>query len=167
MRGREGNNLLVHACGTNSLCFFSFGFFFSFFVFRFSSYLSFFFFLSYYFLFLFLDFSSFQSYPFPYRRCCYCTQQGLLFIVPTLTGFYFFGPYLPLSGLGVLADHHICVPLPITRQRGLFCLLVFRGTSFPLQCGCLLSPYPSWHAPSGPTQFCPFGWCVIPARHFT
>ena len=30
--------------------------------------------------------------------------------------------------MGVLADHHICVPLPITRQRGLFCLLVCCGT---------------------------------------
>ena len=35
-----------------------------------------------------------------------------------------------MFGLGVLADHHwtVCVPLPITRQRGLFCLLVCCGT---------------------------------------
>ena len=71
-----------------------------------------------------------------------------------------------MSGLGILADHHICVPLPITKQRGLFCLLVCRSTPFLLRCGCLFSPYPLWHAPSGPTQLCPFGWCVIPARHF-
>ena len=32
--------------------------------------------------------------------------------------------------------------------------------------GCLLSPYPSWHAPSGPAQLCSFGWCVISAGHF-
>ena len=69
--------------------------------------------------------------------------------------------------MGVLADHHVCVPLPITRQIGLFCLLVCRGTRFLLQCGCLLSPYPSRHAPNGLTQFCPFGWCVIPTGHFS
>ena len=56
--------------------------------------------------------------------------------------------------------------LLITRQRGLFCLLVCRGTPFLLRCRCLLSPYPSWHAPSGPAQLCPFGWCVIPTEHF-
>ena len=71
-----------------------------------------------------------------------------------------------MSGLGVLVNHHICVLLPITRQRGLFCLLVCRGTPFLLWCGCLLSPYPSWHAPSSPAQLCPFGWCVILAGHF-
>ena len=66
----------------------------------------------------------------------------------------------------MLTDHHVCVPLPITRQRELFCLLFCRGTSFLLRCGCLLSPYPSWHTPSGPAQFCPFRWCVIPTGHF-
>ena len=71
-----------------------------------------------------------------------------------------------MSGLGILADHHICVPLPITRQRELFCLLVCRGTLFMLRCGCLLSPYPSWHAPSDPAQLYLFRWCVIPAGHF-
>ena len=59
------------------------------------------------------------------------------------------------------------MPLPITRQKGLFCLLVCRVTTFLLRCGCFFFPYPSWHAPSGPAQLCPFGWCVIPAaRHF-
>ena len=71
-----------------------------------------------------------------------------------------------MFGLGVLTDHHICVPLPITRQRGLLCLLVCRDTPFLVRCGCLLSSYPSWHAPNGPAQLCPFGWCVIPTRHF-
>ena len=68
--------------------------------------------------------------------------------------------------MGVLTDHHVCVPLPIDRQRRLFCLLVCRSTPFLLRYGCLLSPYPSWHAPSGSAQFCPFGWCVIPPGHF-
>ena len=58
------------------------------------------------------------------------------------------------------------MPLSITRQRGLFCLLVCRGTPFLLRCGRLFSPYPSWHAPSGPAQLCPSRWCVIPAGHF-
>ena len=49
LRGRKGNNILVYACGTNSL-------FFSFFFFCFFSYLPFFFFLSCYSLFLFLGF---------------------------------------------------------------------------------------------------------------
>ena len=56
--------------------------------------------------------------------------------------------------------------LPITRQKGLFCLLVCRGTPFMLRCGCLFSPYPSWHAPSGLDQLCPFRWCVILVGHF-
>ena len=52
LRGGKGNNLLKHACETNSLFLFSFlSLFFSFF-----SYLSFFFFLSCYSLFLFLGF---------------------------------------------------------------------------------------------------------------
>ena len=71
-----------------------------------------------------------------------------------------------MFGLGVLTDHHICVPLPITRQRGLLCLLVCRDTPFLVRCGCLLSSYPSWHAPNGLAQLCPFGWCVILTRHF-
>ena len=73
-----------------------------------------------------------------------------------------------MPGLGVLADHHwiVCVPFPITRQRGLFCLLVYCGTPFLLRCGCLLSPYPLWHAHSDPAQLCLFGWCVIPTGHF-
>ena len=56
-----------------------------------------------------------------------------------------------MSGLGVLADHHcsVCVPLPITRQRRIFCLLGCRGTLFLLWSGFFLSPYLSWHAPNG------------------
>ena len=44
---------------------------------------------------------------------------------------------------------------PITKQRGLFCLLVCRGTLFLLWCGCLLSPYLSWHAPCGSSSVLP------------
>ena len=40
------------------------------------------------------------------------------------------------------------MPLPITRQRKLFCLLVCRGTLSCYGVGAL-SPYPLWHAPSG------------------
>ena len=52
LRWREGNNLLVHACRTNSLFFILF--------FHFSSYLSFFFFLSCYSSFLFPNFPVFN-----------------------------------------------------------------------------------------------------------
>ena len=147
-----------------TLCFF-YSFFLSFSVsvffflsFRFSS----FFLYTPHFYFLIFKFSILSSSP----CCCYCTQQGLLFIVPAVTGFYYFSSEPPLSGLGVLADHHVCVPLLITKQRGLFCLLFCRGTPFLLRCGCLLSPNPSWHAPSGPAQFCLFWWCVILTGHF-
>ena len=62
LRGREGNNLLVHACRTNSLFFF---FFFLFLGFCFSFYLSFFFFLSCYSSFLFPDFQVFNPILLP------------------------------------------------------------------------------------------------------
>ena len=71
-----------------------------------------------------------------------------------------------MPGLGVLADHHwtIYVPLLITRQKGLFCLLVYRGTPFLLRCGCLLSPYPSWRAPSGSSLTLPVWVVCHPSR---
>ena len=34
------------------------------------------------------------------------TWQRTPFIVPVVTGFYYFGPQQSLSGLGVFADHH-------------------------------------------------------------
>ena len=87
-RGRGGNNLLVHACGTNSLFLFSFLSLF----FRFFSYLS-FFFLSFLLLLVSISwFSSSQSYLLPHSRRCPCTQQGLLFIVSVVTRFYYFSP---------------------------------------------------------------------------
>ena len=86
LKGREGNNLLVYACRTNSL--FLFSFFLCFPIFLLS-----FLFLLFFLLFLVSIswFLSFQSYPLPPRRCCcYCIQQELLFIVPTITGFHYF-----------------------------------------------------------------------------
>ena len=53
---------------------------------------------------------------------------------------------------------------PITKQRGLFCLLVCRGTPFLLWCGCLLSPYLSWHAPSGSSSVLPVLVVCQPSR---
>ena len=92
LKGREGNNLLVYACRTNSL--FLFLFLFSFFL-CFPIFLLSFLFLLFFLLF-FVSISwflSFQSYPLPPRRCCcYCIQQELFCIVPTITGFYYFSP---------------------------------------------------------------------------
>ena len=73
------------------------------------------------------------------------------FIVSAMTGFYYFGPQQPLSGLGVLADYHqsVCVPLPIAKQRKTILFVCLLWHPFLLWSRCLLSPYPSWHAPSG------------------
>ena len=69
-----------------------------------------------------------------------------------------------------LPSHHhlpvLAIPLPITRQKVLFCLLAHRGIPIWIRVG-ILSHYPSWHAPSDSNLFFPFfGWYVIPARHF-
>ena len=73
-----------------------------------------------------------------------------------------------MSGLDVLADHYwtICVPLPITRQRWLFCLLVCRGTPFCYGVGVFSLPIPYSMHLVALAQLCLFGWCVIPAGHF-
>ena len=51
-----------------------------------------------------------------------------------------------------LPSHHhllvLAVPLPITRQRKLFCLFVHHGISIRNSVG-FLSYYPSWHVLSG------------------
>ena len=82
LRGREGINLLVHACRSNSLSF-------SFLLFEYSLFLS--FFLS----------SLLLNNCFIFSGCSSsdrgagvlpCTQQGPLFIVPATTGFYYFSP---------------------------------------------------------------------------
>ena len=68
-----------------------------------------------------------------------------------MTGFYYFGPQQPLSSLGVLADHHwsIYMPLPIARQKKTILFFCLPWHPFLLWSGCLLSSYPSWHAPGG------------------
>ena len=73
------------------------------------------------------------------------------FIVPVVIGFYYFDPQQPLSGLGVLANHHwfVCVPLSIARQRKTILFVCLPWHPLLLWYGCLLSPYPLWHAPSG------------------
>ena len=78
LREREGKNLLVHACQTNSLFFL---FFFSFFLcFHFSSYFYFFLFLSCYSLFLFPDFQVFNPLLF--------LSSLFLFLYTTRASFY-------------------------------------------------------------------------------
>ena len=142
LRGRDGINLLVHAYRSNSLFFFPY----------FLIFLLFFLFLS--FLnacFLFRGFLLRSYYPHSWSPC---TARVPFFIVPTVTGFYYFNPYPPLSGLGVLADHHwfICVGCATltTRQRGLFCLFVCCDILTCYGVSALsLSLYPLWHAPSG------------------
>ena len=83
----EGEREITYWCMPVELTFFfSFIFFLCFSVFSLI-------FLSFLLLLVFISwFSSSQSYHLPHRRCCHCTQQGLLFIVPTVTGFYYFSP---------------------------------------------------------------------------
>ena len=70
-----------------------------------------------------------------------------------------------MSSLGVLADHHwtVCVPLPITKQRWLFYICLPWHLFLP-RCGFSL-PIPHGMHLVAPAQLCPFGWCVIPAGH--
>ena len=59
-------------------------------------------------------------------------------------------PCRPLLVCQLSSHHHLpmlAVPLPITSQRRLFCLLAHRGILFHHGVG-ILSCYPSWHAPS-------------------
>ena len=73
------------------------------------------------------------------------------FIMSVMIGFYYFAPQQPLSSLGVLADHHwsVFVPLPIARQRKTILFVCLPWHPFLLWSKCLLSPYPSWHTPNG------------------
>ena len=106
------------------------------------------------------------------RNSYYCNFRILFsvhskgsFIEPTVTGIYCFSlkpltafvwcgcPYRPLTGHQWFSHHHLpvlAVPLPSARQRRLFCLLACYGFSTHYSvCVCVLSLYPSWHAPSG------------------
>ena len=81
--------------------------------------------------------------------------------MPAVTEFYYFGPQQPLSDLGVLADHHwsICVPLPIADKGKLFCLFVYRITLSYYGLGAFSLPIPHGMHLVVPTQFC-FFWMV-------
>ena len=133
MRGREGINLLVHVCRSNSLSF-------SLLLFLIFPFFLSFFFLSYS-LFLFPGFQVSNAVVF----FVVLVHNKGLFIVLAVTRFYYFGPQQPLFGLDVLADHHwsICVPLPIARQRKTILFVCLPWHPFLLWSGCLLSPYPS------------------------
>ena len=144
LREREGINLLVHTCRSNSLSFF------------FPSLLIFPFLIFFFLLLLFLNTCFlFPGLEIPNPLILFflfsCTRQKAPFIVSVVTGFYYFGPQQPLSGLGVLADHHwsVCVLLLVTRQKKTILFVCLPWHPFLLWCGCLLSPYPSWHALSG------------------
>ena len=113
-------------------------------------------FVSFFSLFLFLNTCFlFPSFKIPNFLILFflssCTRQKAPFIVSAVTGFYYFGPQQPLSGLGVLANHHwsVCVPLPIAKQRKTILFVCLPWHPFLLWSECLLSPYPSWYTPSG------------------
>ena len=107
---------------------------------------------SHYFFFLTLVFYFLVSkFLLPWCLSPPCARQRTPFIVSAVTRFYYFGHQQPLSGLGVLADHHwsVCVPLPIARQRKTILFVCLPWHPFLLWSECRLSPYPSWHAPNG------------------
>ena len=66
-----------------------------------------------------------------------------------------------MSGLGVSADHHwpVCVSLTITKQKKTILFVCLLWHPFLLWCGCLLSPYLSWHTSSGSSSVLPL-WVV-------
>ena len=140
----EGERELIYWCMPAALTLYLF--------LSFSSNISLSYLFSFFLFFLILVFY-FLFFKFLYRGACVvpCTQQWPLFIVYVVTRFYYFSLQPPLSGLGVLADHHwfVCVPLPITRQRKIILLVCLPWHPSLLWCGCLLSPFPFWHVPSG------------------
>ena len=58
------------------------------------------------------------------------------------------------------------MPLPITRQIRLFCLLVCHGNPSYYDVGVFSLPIFHGMHLVAPAQLCPFGWYVILARHF-
>ena len=84
------------------------------------------------------------------------------FIVPVVTKFYYFGPQQPLSGLGVLADHHwfVCMPLlSLDKKKKLFYLFVCHDNLSCYGLGAFSLPIPHGMHLVVPTQFC-FFWVV-------
>ena len=151
----EGERESIYWCMPAVLTFYLF-YFFGFSPFFLSLTLVSFCFLVYLFDFLFLRYG---SRPLSFL----CSRQRSLFIVLVMTRFYCFSP---LSNLGVLADHQwsICVPFlhHQTKKGILFVCLPWHP--FLLQSGIFLSPYPSWHAPSG-SNSAYFFWVVChPSR---
>ena len=158
LRGRKGNNLLVHAYRTNSL-YFSFSFFVSIFplIFPFFSFSLFFYFV------ISLRWLLLWFLP----LFCYCSSlfahgKGLLL------------QRLSWPDFTVLALNHLClvwVYLPTTtgpfmchspspdKDDYFVCqsVMLWCGFSLPILHGMNLV---------APAQFCPFGWCVISVGHF-
>ena len=149
LRGREGINLLVHACRSNSLSFF----FPSFLIFSFS------------YLFLFLNpcflFPSFQVSNTVVLVVVVPVHSKGLFIVPTVIGFYYFGPQQPLSSLVYLStttDLSVC-HFSSPNKRKLFCLFVCCGTLSCYGLGAFSLPIPHGMYLVDPTQLC-FFWVI-------
>ena len=88
----------------------------------------------------------------------FCSQQDPPFIVSDVTRFYCFNPQLPLSGLGVLADHHCSICVSSSHRQTRKCILFASLPWHPFlpRSGLFLSPYPSWHAPNGSNSVCLF-----------
>ena len=145
-RGREGINLLVHACHSMLSIFYSFFLILPFFSFHFS-FSVFCLFLLWFSLRFLLLCSWFFFLFFPPRAWQGSLIRCLSWLDFTILAFNYLclvWVYLPtITSSSVLA-----APLPITRQRRLFCLFVCRDTL--TYCGVsAFSLYPSWHARSG------------------
>ena len=54
--------------------------------------------------------------------------------------------------------------LPITKQKKTILFVCLPWHPFLLRCGCFLSPYPSWHAPSGSSSNLPLWVVCHPSR---
>ena len=130
-----------------------------------------FFFISFHF-FLF----SFLSFLFPYILFCDSSQMVVTVVLalffPSCTVRAPFLQHMPLPNFTVLALNHLClvwVYLPTTIRPSMchspspnkedYFVCQSAWHPFLLQCGCLLSPYLSWHAPSGSSSTLPV-WAV-------
>ena len=159
LRGREENNLLVHACQTNSL-FFLF-LFLSFFLSVFSLIFSFFSFSLFSILWFLSDGCYYGSCLSPLRMVkapFYSTCRGRILLFQPLTTFVWSGCtwWPPLDRLCATPHHQ-------KKRTILFVSLPWHP--FLLRCGFSLPILHGMHL-MAPTQLCPFGWCVIPTGHF-